>query len=84
MALFKEDGSLDIERINRLPFKEHVKEMASLSIAQIHEYFSKQPLNESKGHTRAVMVDFTLEEALAGGFMYDAIEVVNNIVKKDV
>lgn len=31
MALLKEDGSLDIERINKLPLEEHMNEIGSFT-----------------------------------------------------
>lgn len=46
MALLKENGSLDIERINNLPFEEHITEIAHFTKAQRKEYISKLPLNE--------------------------------------
>ena len=57
MALLKEDGSLDIERINKLPLEEHMKEVGSLTREQFKEYISSIPLNEGKTYPRAVRVD---------------------------
>ena len=48
MALLKEDGTLDIERINQLPIEEYIQEIESLSKEQYKDYFSKLPINESK------------------------------------
>ena len=47
MALLKEDGSLDIERINKLPIEEYIKEIGTLMEEQYKEYLSKLPINES-------------------------------------
>ena len=41
MIPLKEDGGLDIEAINKLPFEEHV--VAHLSKGQRKEYISKRP-----------------------------------------
>ena len=38
MALLKEDGSLDIERINKLPIEDYMEEIASLNKKQYNEY----------------------------------------------
>ena len=57
MALLKEDGSLDIERINKLPLEEHMKEIGSFTREQFKQYVSTIPLNEGKSYPRAVMVD---------------------------
>lgn len=67
MALLKEDGSLDIERINKLPIEEYIKEIGTLTEEQYKEYLSKLPINESKEPTRAIRVDYTLEEELGKG-----------------
>ncbi|MCQ2259104.1 MAG: hypothetical protein MJZ41_14115 [Bacteroidaceae bacterium] len=47
MALLKEDGSLDIERINQLPILEWMDLMGELTDEQFEEYTSKSPINES-------------------------------------
>ena len=47
MALLKEDGSLDIERINKLPLEEYMEEMGTLTQEQVKEYISKLPINTS-------------------------------------
>ena len=57
MALLKEDGSLDIERINKLPLEEHMKEVGSFTREQFKQYVSTIPLNEGKSYPRAIMVD---------------------------
>ena len=38
MAFLKEDGSLDIESINKLPIKEHMKAIGSLTREQFEQY----------------------------------------------
>lgn len=41
MALLKEDGSLDVERIRALPLEEHKREVESMNQSQFREYYSK-------------------------------------------
>ena len=77
MALLKEDGSLDIERINQLPIEEYMEEIGELTETQYKEYLSKIPLNESKETTKAVLVNYIMEEDGV-----DAEEVINNIGRK--
>jgi len=78
MALLKEDGSLDIERINALPLEEYMQEMGTLTREQVKEYLSKLPLDDSKEPMRAIMVDYTLEDELArGGALFE--DVINNL-----
>ena len=57
MAFLKEDGSLDIERINNLPREERMREIGSFTREQFQEYLSKTPINEGYTHTRAIRVD---------------------------
>lgn len=62
MALLKEDGSLDIEHINKLPIEEYMEVIGELTETQYKEYLSKIPLNESKETTKAVLVNYLMEE----------------------
>lgn len=77
MAFLKEDGSLDIERINSLPYEEYMDAMGDLTQEQYQEYLSKLPLNESKEPVRAITVDWPIEEEWV-----DAKEFLNNQRKK--
>ena len=43
MALLKEDGSLDIERINKLPLEEYMEEIGGLTEEQYKEYGCLSP-----------------------------------------
>lgn len=80
MALLKEDGSLDVERINNLPLEEYEKEIAALTQEQYKEYVSKLPINESNEPMRAVVVDYTLEDELRRGCVI-AEDYINNMRK---
>ena len=82
MALLKEDGSLDIERINRLPYEDYMDEMGTLTQEQVKEYISNLPINESNEPMRAVVVDYTLEEELERGSVVDAEVFINNLGKR--
>lgn len=79
MALLKEDGSLDIERINNLPFEEYMDEMGTLTQEQVKEYVSKLPLNESNEPMRAIEVDYDFDDPRSG---FDVDEILNNLRKK--
>ena len=80
MALLKEDGSLDVERINRLPLEEYEKEIGALTQEQYKEYVSKLPINESNEPIRAIEVDYTLEDEFARGGVI-AEDYLNNMRK---
>ena len=79
MALLKEDGSLDVERINQLPLDEWMDEIAGLTREQYEEYDSKTPLNESENPVRSVMVDYPMEDKRNG---VDAVVFLNGQKKK--
>ena len=82
MALLKEDGSLDVEWINSLPLEERIKEFGRLTRKQVDEYWSKIPINESQGPTRAVMVDYTFEDEIKRGTAVDAVDYINKMREK--
>ena len=74
MALLKEDGSLNVEWINKLPLEEHLNTVASLTPKQRKEYCSKQPIKESKSSRQVCYVDKPMEE-----WGVDALEFLNKM-----
>ena len=62
MVYLKENGELDIERINKLPLEEYMDMMGDLTQEQVKEYVSKLPLNESKEPIKPVVVNYPMEE----------------------
>lgn len=78
MALLKEDGSLDIEWINKLPLEEWMDVIGDMSKEQFDEYNSKTPLNESNGGVQPIVVD-SVEDYLKEGHWVNAFDVVNNM-----
>ena len=74
MSLLKEDGSLDVEKINRLSLEERFDAIGSLTKKQLQEYLSKQPINESKNYPRSIRVDKPMEQ-----WGVDAMEYLNKI-----
>jgi len=84
MALLKEAGSLDVERINQLPIEEYMKEIGNLTIEQYKEYCSKTPINENHEPTRVVEVDYTLAEDMEINGTVILDDVLNNLRKKSI
>ena len=76
MALLKEDGSLDVERINSLQFEEYMNEMGTLTKEQVEEYLSKMPIQEAKTPMKVKVVE-SIEK-----FGVDADDFINNMRKK--
>lgn len=81
MVFLKEDGSLDVERINKLPLEEYMDMMGNLTHKQEEEYLSKLPINESNEPMKAVEVDYSLEDDIARGGVI-AEDLINNLRKK--
>ena len=80
MIPLKEDGSLDVERINELPIEEYMDVIRGLTEEQYEYYQSKTPLNEEYGPVKAV--DFyPLEEVIERGIGVDADEIINKLRK---
>ena len=52
--MLKEDGSLNVELINKLPLEEYMETMGDLTQEQVKEYLCKTPINESKESMRAI------------------------------
>lgn len=73
MAYLKEDGSLDIERINSLPLEEYMDAMGDLTQEQVKEYMSKLPIDESNEPMRAINVDSSFDVGV------NADDVINNL-----
>lgn len=68
MAYLKEDGSLDVERINNLPLDERLHEIGKFTREQVEEYFSKAPIKESHMPITPIKVDYKMEDLLARGY----------------
>ena len=82
MALLKEDGSLDVERINKLPFEERIIEISRLTSSQLNEYISKRPIKESAGHRGPVKSKYSLEEEIKMGRAILADDVLKIMKEK--
>ena len=78
MKYLKENGKLDIKRINQLPIEEYMDVVGDLTEEQYKEYLSKLPINESNESMKAVVVDYTLEEELERGAVI-AEDYINNL-----
>lgn len=74
----KEDGSLDVERINNLPQKEYSHVICHLTHEQFEEYYSKLPLKESQGTVKPIMVEDSKAYLKELGAV-DAWEAINHL-----
>ena len=78
MALLKEDGSLDVERIRKLPLEEKRREMSTFTREQVEEYFSKVPVSNEP--ITPIKVDYKMEDLLAKG--WGTLDDIYNILMK--
>ena len=81
MEYIKEDGGLDVERINSLPLDERLKEMGKFSREQMEEYFSKVGISFNES-TKPIKVDYTIEEVEVK--RYYTIDDIHNILMKGI
>ena len=78
MIPLKDDGTLDVERINELPIEEYMDVIRDLTEEQYEYYQSKTPLDEESGPVKAV--DFyPLEEVIERGIGVDVDEIINKL-----
>jgi translation initiation factor 2 gamma subunit (eIF-2gamma) len=78
MEYLKEDGSLDVERIQKLPYKEYIHEISNFTKEQYEEYISKIPMNESQGTVIPIVVE-DIEEYIRKGGYVNAWDVINKL-----
>lgn len=77
MVPLKDNGELDIERINELPLIEYMKVIGDLTEEQFNEYLSKSPVDESMEPVRAISIYYPIEE-----IGVDAEIVIDNLRRK--
>ena len=78
MAFLKEDGSLDIERIQQLPYDEYMYELTHFTKEQREEYFSALPEFKSIPIRKG-----SLKKRIESGELVNAFDVIKNIIKKE-
>lgn len=66
MALLKEDGSLDIERINQLPIEQYENVLAQLSEEHFEEYLQRNAINESHEPIRINYIEGAMDDYMMG------------------
>ena len=80
MALLKEDGSLDVERINSLPREEKHREICKFTREQMEEFLSKLQISESRYPMKIVEIDYKMEDMLVRGCC--TIDDIHDILTK--
>ena len=77
MVFLKEDGSLDIERINQLPLEDFIRVVESLTEKEYSYFASNQMINECIEPVRTINADWDVEKDWV-----DADELINNMRKR--
>ena len=78
MALLKEDGRLDVEGIQKLPYKEYLHEICSFTKEQYEEYTSKLPKKEPHETVTPIFVEDVEEYLRMWGYV-NAWDVINKL-----
>ncbi|MCQ2198255.1 MAG: hypothetical protein MJZ19_00870 [Paludibacteraceae bacterium] len=79
LPYLKEDGSLDVERINKLPYEKYMDMMGALTESQVNEYLSTLSITESQEPVQTVFVDYDMNDERCG---VDADVLLNKMRKK--
>ena len=66
MVPLREDGSLEIERINSLPLEDYMDMVSNLTDEQLGEYRTKLPLKEFPSSINAIKVNFGFDDPRSG------------------
>ena len=82
MVYLKEDGSLDIDKINNLPIEEYIEVVENMTDEQYHYYVSTSPINDGNQHTKAIPVDYTMEDEIKRGTAVDFAEYIKRKKKE--
>lgn len=82
MTLLKEDGSLDVERINQLPIEQYEDVLAQLSEERFEEYLSKNSINENHGPIRINYIEGEMDEYMTGRGCMKAEDAITKIKEK--
>lgn len=80
MTYLKEDGSLDVEKISKLPIEEKDRVIGKFTKEQMKEYISKLPINESQAPVKVMKIDYKMEDLLARG--YTTAEQISNMIRE--
>lgn len=62
----KEDGRLNIERINKQPVEEHMRMLGNLTDSHWDYYLSVLPINEGYVCPRNILVDYGFDDKRSG------------------
>lgn len=83
MIPLKLDGTMDVEKIDNLPSEEYIQVLESMNQEQYLYYSDIAHINESqKGPTKAHKVNYTLEEALKKGLVFDIDSFITKKIKE--
>lgn len=82
MEYIKEDGSLDVERINNLPHDEYIMVIGELTEEQFKEYESKNVINEDCDSPHDHIINCSMEEYVRRLGLLSLDETIKYLNKK--
>lgn len=65
------DGNIDVERINQLPIDEKFNLIGEMTEKQYEYYCLKSPACAPGSHTKAIAVNYTMEDEIERGTAVD-------------
>lgn len=83
MVFLREDGSLDIDRINQLSFEEYMDMLGEFTSIQMDEYISKLPHIDTALCPRFIMVDYEIDDPRSGVDAEALLKELRNKYLKD-
>ena len=80
MIPLKEDGTVDVEKIDNLSSEEYLHVLENMTQEQYRYYSDHGPINKGgNAPTKAIKVNYTLEEAIEKGIIVDATEHIKKL-----
>lgn len=83
MVFLREDGSLDIDRIDQLPVEGHMDMLGEFTSKQMEEYLSKLPVFDESQCPRAIIVDYGRDDPRSGVDAEALLKELRNKYLKD-
>lgn len=79
----KQDGTVDVEKIDNMPSDEYLHVLEAMTQEQYQYYSDNSPANKgNNGPSKAIPVNYTLEEALEKGWLVDANKHIQELRDK--
>ena len=82
MAYLKEDGRLDVDRINNFPIDEFMDVFCTLTKEQVKEFTSALPIKESQEPIKTIEINYSMEDDIQRNDAVLLEDLISKIRKK--